>query len=153
MASTQSLKNKDIPEGGAKGTILPSCVHIIIFSGLTFIMYQTQRRSEGLLRKICRRKLWTRHSWSISDQLLQAMIDLLIPGRTPGVKGEIVDLYNTPELLFFGPDGRCMGISAHILVFTSPGHCRGYSGYDGLGSLCVSISGIISRFFDPKGYL
>lgn len=27
LASTQSLKNKDIPEGGAKGTILPSYVH------------------------------------------------------------------------------------------------------------------------------
>jgi len=26
LASTQNLKNKDIPEGGAKGTILPSCV-------------------------------------------------------------------------------------------------------------------------------
>ena len=26
LASTQSLKNKDIPEGGSKGTILPSCV-------------------------------------------------------------------------------------------------------------------------------
>jgi len=24
LAATQSLKNKDIPEGGAKGTILPS---------------------------------------------------------------------------------------------------------------------------------
>ena len=24
LASTQNLKNKDIPEGGAKGTILPS---------------------------------------------------------------------------------------------------------------------------------
>jgi hypothetical protein len=24
LASTQTLKNKDIPEGGAKGTILPS---------------------------------------------------------------------------------------------------------------------------------
>ena len=24
LASTQSLKNKDIPEGGAKGTILPA---------------------------------------------------------------------------------------------------------------------------------
>jgi NAD-specific glutamate dehydrogenase len=28
LAATQSLKNKDIPEGGAKGTILPSCVDI-----------------------------------------------------------------------------------------------------------------------------
>ena len=26
LASTQALKNKDIPEGGAKGTILPSYV-------------------------------------------------------------------------------------------------------------------------------
>lgn len=26
LAATQSLKNKDIPEGGAKGTILPSYV-------------------------------------------------------------------------------------------------------------------------------
>lgn len=26
LAATQSLKNKDIPEGGAKGTILPSSV-------------------------------------------------------------------------------------------------------------------------------
>jgi NAD-specific glutamate dehydrogenase len=26
LASTQALKNKDIPEGGAKGVILPECV-------------------------------------------------------------------------------------------------------------------------------
>jgi NAD-specific glutamate dehydrogenase len=29
LASTQNLKNKDIPEGGAKGTILPSCVSLL----------------------------------------------------------------------------------------------------------------------------
>ena len=29
LASTQSLKNKDIPEGGAKGTILPSYVSLL----------------------------------------------------------------------------------------------------------------------------
>lgn len=33
------------------------------------------------------------------------MIDLLIPGTTPGIKNPIVDLYSKPELLFFGPDG------------------------------------------------
>ena len=33
------------------------------------------------------------------------MIDLLIPGRTPGIKEKLVDLYGKPELLFFGPDG------------------------------------------------
>ena len=34
LASTQSLKNKDIPEGGAKGTILPSYVssHFLSFA-------------------------------------------------------------------------------------------------------------------------
>lgn len=31
LASTQSLKNKDIPEGGAKGTILPSSVVLLCF--------------------------------------------------------------------------------------------------------------------------
>jgi len=30
LASTQSLKNKDIPEGGAKGTILPSSVIFLL---------------------------------------------------------------------------------------------------------------------------
>jgi hypothetical protein len=31
LASTQALKNKDIPEGGAKGTILPSYVNILSY--------------------------------------------------------------------------------------------------------------------------
>ncbi|KAH9028701.1 NADH-dependent glutamate dehydrogenase [Lactarius pseudohatsudake] len=48
LASTQSLKNKDIPEGGAKGTILPS--------------------------------------------------------TEPRYQEYLVDLYNKPEILFFGPD-------------------------------------------------
>ena len=30
LAATQSLKNKDIPEGGAKGTILPSSVFFLL---------------------------------------------------------------------------------------------------------------------------
>ena len=34
----------------------------------------------------------------------KAVIDLLIPGQTPGIKEKIVDLYGKPELLFFGPD-------------------------------------------------
>lgn len=40
LASTQSLKNKDIPEGGAKGTILPSWVYSILLLclKLTFII-------------------------------------------------------------------------------------------------------------------
>ncbi|EIW81085.1 NAD-specific glutamate dehydrogenase [Coniophora puteana RWD-64-598 SS2] len=71
LASTQSLKNKDIPEGGAKGTILPSL---------------------GASPRLC------------FEKYVDAVIDLLIPGQTPGIKERLVDLYNKPEILFFGPD-------------------------------------------------
>ena len=37
----------------------------------------------------------------------QAIIDLLIPGQSPGIKERLVDLYGKPEILFFGPDGEC----------------------------------------------
>ncbi|EKM49737.1 uncharacterized protein PHACADRAFT_265387 [Phanerochaete carnosa HHB-10118-sp] len=71
LASTQSLKNKDIPEGGSKGTILPSL---------------------GANAKLC------------FEKYVDSIIDLLIPGQTPGIKERIVDLYGKPEILFFGPD-------------------------------------------------
>jgi glutamate dehydrogenase len=71
LASTQSLKNKDIPEGGAKGTILPSL---------------------GASPRLC------------FEKYVDSIIDLLIPGQTPGIKECLVDLYAKPELLFFGPD-------------------------------------------------
>lgn len=38
----------------------------------------------------------------------QAIVDLLIPGKTPGIKETLVDLYGKPELLFFGPDGQSL---------------------------------------------
>jgi hypothetical protein len=53
----------------------------------------------------------------------QSVIDLLIPGQTPGIKEEIVDLYGKPELLFFGPDGRCLKMPARI--FTNLGTTEG----------------------------
>ncbi|KAF7296671.1 NAD-specific glutamate dehydrogenase [Mycena chlorophos] len=71
LASTQSLKNKDIPEGGAKGTILPSL---------------------GANPRAC------------FEKYVDSIVDLLIPGQSPGIKEQIVDLYGKPELLFFGPD-------------------------------------------------
>jgi len=71
LAATQSLKNKDIPEGGAKGTILPSL---------------------GAPPRRC------------FEKYVDAVIDLLIPGQSPGIKERLVDLYGKPELLFFGPD-------------------------------------------------
>lgn len=38
--------------------------------------------------------------------LSQSIIDLLIPGQSPGIKGPIVDVSGRtdPEILFFGPD-------------------------------------------------
>ena len=71
LASTQSLKNKDIPEWGAKGTILPGV---------------------------------NANPRTAFEKYVDAVIDLLIPGQSPGIKERIVDLYGKPELLFFGPD-------------------------------------------------
>ncbi|KAF5382512.1 hypothetical protein D9615_003066 [Tricholomella constricta] len=71
LSSTQNLKNKDIPEGGAKGTILPSL---------------------GANPRRC------------FEKYVDSIIDLLIPGQTPGIKERLVDLYGKPEILFLGPD-------------------------------------------------
>ena len=43
LAATQSLKNKDIPEGGAKGTILPSFVILFLQLWLIFTFDQPWR--------------------------------------------------------------------------------------------------------------
>ena len=73
LSATQTLKNKDIPEGGAKGTILPD----------------VNANFKGCFEKY-----------------VDSIIDLLIPGKTPGIKGPIVDVSGRqdPEILFFGPD-------------------------------------------------
>ena len=41
----------------------------------------------------------------------QSMLDLLIPGQSPGIKERLVDLYTKPEILFFGPDGAAIYFS------------------------------------------
>ena len=73
LSATQNLKNKDIPEGGAKGTILPSL---------------------GANLAKC------------FEKYVDSIIDLLLPGQSPGIKGPIVDVSGRtdPEILFFGPD-------------------------------------------------
>lgn len=71
LASTQHLKNKDIPEGGSKGTILPT---LDADPKIAFEKY------------------------------VDAIIDILLKGQTPGVKEEIVDLLGKEEILFLGPD-------------------------------------------------
>ncbi|KAI8873321.1 NAD-dependent glutamate dehydrogenase [Ramicandelaber brevisporus] len=73
LAATQHRKNKDIPEGGSKGTILLDAVH--------------QDKGAAAFKKY-----------------VDAMLDMLLDGTTPGIKERIVDLYGKPEILFFGPD-------------------------------------------------
>ena len=73
LASTQQRKNKDIPEGGSKGTILLD------------IEQQDKPRIAF-------------------EKYVDSILDLLIPGSSPGIKEQIVDLYKKPEILFLGPD-------------------------------------------------
>ncbi|KAF9123510.1 NAD-dependent glutamate dehydrogenase, partial [Linnemannia schmuckeri] len=73
LAATQQRKNKDIPEGGSKGTIL----------------LDVNQQDKALVA---------------FEKYVDAILDLLILGETPGIKERIVDLYKKPEILFFGPD-------------------------------------------------
>jgi hypothetical protein len=68
----------------------------------------------------------------------QSILDLLIPGQSPGIKERLVDLYAKPEILFFGPDGAAI-VFQIALVFTSI-CCRGDGRHDGLGSSYVIFS-------------
>ncbi|KAH7374651.1 NAD-specific glutamate dehydrogenase, partial [Plectosphaerella cucumerina] len=38
------------------------------------------------------------------EKYIDSIIDLLLPGQTPGIKNPIVDLYGKQEILFMGPD-------------------------------------------------
>lgn len=73
LALTQQRKNKDIPEGGSKGTILLDAGQ--------------QDKATVAFQKY-----------------VDAIMDLLIVGQTPGIKDKIVDHYGQQEILFFGPD-------------------------------------------------
>jgi glutamate dehydrogenase len=48
----------------------------------------------------------------------QSVLDLLIPGQSPGIKERLVDLYNKPEILFFGPDGTNVLFGCTVRMFT-----------------------------------
>ncbi|KAJ3368150.1 hypothetical protein HDU91_000816 [Kappamyces sp. JEL0680] len=93
LAATQQRKNKDIPEGGSKGTIL--------------LDFQHQEKARVAFEKY-----------------VDAILDLLIVGETPGIKEKIVDLYNKPEILFFGPDEG----TADMMDWASE-HARGRGAY------------------------
>ncbi|KAA8901754.1 hypothetical protein TRICI_006000 [Trichomonascus ciferrii] len=44
------------------------------------------------------------------SKYIDSIIDLLIPGNTPGIKEKIVDLYGKEEILFMGPDENTAGL-------------------------------------------
>lgn len=73
LAATQNRKNKDIPEGGSKGTILLNA--------------DQQDKAQVSFEKY-----------------VDAVLDLLISGKTPGIKEKIIDRHGKREILFFGPD-------------------------------------------------
>ncbi|TPX41085.1 glutamate dehydrogenase [Synchytrium endobioticum] len=73
LAATQQRKNKDIPEGGSKGTILLDA--------------NSQDKPRVAFEKY-----------------VDAVLDLLLAGESPGIKERIVDLYGREEILFLGPD-------------------------------------------------
>ena len=60
-----------------------------------------------------------RSSYALTS-ITQAVIDLLIPGQTPGIKEKLVDLYGKPELLFFGPDEGTADLMDWAASMTAP---------------------------------
>ncbi|KAJ1733945.1 NAD-dependent glutamate dehydrogenase [Coemansia sp. Benny D160-2] len=78
LASTQHRKNKDIPEGGSKGTIL--------------LNPDAQEKS-----------------FVAFEKYVDAMLDLLLTGQSPGIKDRLVDRLGRNEILFFGPDEGTAG--------------------------------------------
>ena len=79
LASTQQRKNKDIPEGGAKGVILLDNEH--------------QDKATLAFQKF-----------------VDSLLDLLLPGNSPGIKDPIVDLHGKEEIIFMGPDEGTAGL-------------------------------------------
>ncbi|KAJ2783245.1 NAD-dependent glutamate dehydrogenase [Coemansia interrupta] len=78
LASTQHRKNKDIPEGGSKGTILLN----MDAQDKPFVAF---------------------------EKYVDAMLDLLLTGESPGIKNRLVDRLGRNEILFFGPDEGTAG--------------------------------------------
>lgn len=98
LASTQALKNKDIPEGGSKGAILPDL---------------------GANPQV------------VFCKFVDAIFDLLLPGKTPGVKDKIVDLYGKEEIvrrlppsLFLLPGLTRSAPRPAALLRSRRGHCQ-----------------------------
>ena len=97
LAYTQQLKNKDIPEGGSKGTIL---------------LNPEKHQKKG--------------DYSYKAYM-DSLIDLALVGSgydPEGLQRDVVDLLKKPEIYFFGPDE---GTAGDVVVWAAKhAHTRGY---------------------------
>jgi glutamate dehydrogenase len=133
LASTQQRKNKDIPEGGAKGVIL--------------LDYDQQ------------------HQPTIAfEKYIDAILDLLLPGNSPGIKDMIFDLHGQEEILFMGPDentahlvdwatehARIRGAKWWKSFFTGKSMTLGGIPHDRFGMTTRSVRAFVEGIYDKLG--
>ena len=133
LASTQQRKNKDIPEGGAKGVIL--------------LDYNQQDQPTIAFEKY-----------------IDSVLDLVIPGNSPGIKDPIVDLYGQDEILFMGPDentahlvdwatehARIRGVKWWKSFFTGKSMTLGGIPHDRFGMTTRSVRAFVEGIYQKFG--
>jgi glutamate dehydrogenase len=133
LASTQQRKNKDIPEGGAKGVIL--------------LDYNQQDQPTIAFEKY-----------------IDSVLDLVLPGHTPGIKDPIVDLYGQEEILFMGPDentahlvdwatehARIRGVKWWKSFFTGKSMTLGGIPHDRFGMTTRSVRAFVEGIYQKFG--
>eukprot|EP00930_Biecheleria_cincta_P019372 TRINITY_DN147_c0_g3_i1.p1 TRINITY_DN147_c0_g3~~TRINITY_DN147_c0_g3_i1.p1 ORF type:complete len:581 (-),score=105.96 TRINITY_DN147_c0_g3_i1:152-1660(-) len=126
LAFTQQNKNKDIPEGGSKGVILPdSCWSTSVPS---------ESRGSKLLGNTSQSPAAMRSAFTF---YLNALLDCMMPDKNDLYAGH---MHGKPELLFFGPDENTAGfmdLGAEIARH------RGYSYWKALTTgKSVSLGGV-----------
>jgi glutamate dehydrogenase len=133
LANTQQRKNKDIPEGGAKGVILLDFDH------------QDQPTIAF-------------------EKYIDSILDLLLPGQSPGIKDPIIDLHGQQEILFMGPDENTAGLvdwaTEHARIrgakwwksfFTGKSMELGGIPHDRFGMTTRSVRAFVEGIYDKLG--
>lgn len=133
LANTQQRKNKDIPEGGAKGVIL--------------LDYDHQKQPTIAFEKY-----------------IDSILDLLLPGVSPGIKDPIIDLHGHQEILFMGPDENTAGLvdwaTEHARIrgakwwksfFTGKSMTLGGIPHDRFGMTTRSVRAFVEGIYDKLG--
>merc|ERR550532_3781058 len=106
LAFTQQNKNKDIPEGGSKGVILPDFAWPGAAGGNVVAGQSSQSPAAA-------RSCFTRY--------LNALLDCMLPDGEGIYRGH---MQGRPEILFFGPDENTAG---YMDLGAELAHKRGYS--------------------------